>query len=234
MSSVLTHRYIALSLWTNEGYRLMKLVQHLQIGTLNVGTMTGRDLALADSMKTRKVDVLCVQQTRWKGNKAKELGEGVYAPQVGGTGEEKEQFWAALQEKLEKVDESERYIIVGDMNGHVGSGNDAISRIHGGNAYGNRDEDGEKVNDLAFSFDMVTGNTLFRNRNEHLITYKSGDRASQIDFLLYRRGNIREIKNWKVIPGDHVTAQHPLNVIDLIIAVSQKQKRKTTNQRRIK
>ncbi|XP_037787485.1 uncharacterized protein LOC119583044 [Penaeus monodon] len=88
------------------------------------------------------------------------------------------------------------------MNGHVGSGNDAISRIHGGNAYGNGDEDGEKVTDLALSFDMVIGNTLFRKRNEHLITYKSGDRASQIDLILYRRRNIGEIKNCKVIPGD--------------------------------
>ncbi|XP_037789210.1 uncharacterized protein LOC119584589 [Penaeus monodon] len=150
----------------------------------------------------------------------------VYALQAGGTDEAKEQFWAALQEKLEKVDESERCIIGGEMNGHVGSDNDAISRIRGGNAYGNGDEDGEKVIDLALSFDMVIGNTLFRKRNEHLIAYESGDRASQIDFLLYRRRNIRKIKNCKVIPGDHVTEQHRLVVIDLTIAVSQKQKRK--------
>ncbi|XP_037787486.1 uncharacterized protein LOC119583045 [Penaeus monodon] len=129
--------------------------------------MTGRGQVLADSMKTRKVDVLCVQETRWKGNKAKELGEGyklinggangegrngigiilscdmkdlvtevnrksdrimwirlafedfsmnissVYASQAAGIDEEKEQFWAALQEELEKVDESERCIIGG-------------------------------------------------------------------------------------------------------------------------
>ncbi|XP_037777009.1 craniofacial development protein 2-like [Penaeus monodon] len=157
----------------------------------------------------------------------------VYAPQAGGIDEEKEQFWAALQE-LEEVDENERCIFGGDMNGHVGSGNEAISRIHGGNAYGNGDEDGEKVIDLALSFDMVIGNTLFRKRNEHLITYKSGNRASQIDFLLYRRRNIREIKNCKVKPGDHVTEQHRLFIIDLNIDVTQKQKRRTTTQRRIK
>ncbi|XP_037791278.1 uncharacterized protein LOC119586600 [Penaeus monodon] len=103
-----------------------------------------------------------------------------------------------------------------------------------GNAYGNGDEDGEKVIDLALSFDMVIGNTLFRKRNEPLITYKSGDRASQIDFLLYRRRNIREIKKCKVIPGDQVTEQHCMVVINLTIAVSQKQKRKTTIQRKIK
>ncbi|XP_037783689.1 uncharacterized protein LOC119579915 [Penaeus monodon] len=119
------------------------------------------------------------------------------------------------------------------MNGHVHSGNDAISRIHGGNARGNGDEDREKVNGLALFFDIVLRNTLFRKRNEHLITYKSGDKASQIDFLLYRWRKIREIKNCKVIPGDHVTGQYCLVVIDLSIAISQKQKRKTTTRRRI-
>ncbi|XP_037772662.1 uncharacterized protein LOC119568274 [Penaeus monodon] len=128
----------------HERGRPKKLVQPLRIGTLNVGSMTGRGRVLADSMKTRKVDVLCVQETRWKGNKAKELGEGQ------GTDEEKEQSWAALQE-LEKIDKTERCIIGGDMNGHVGSGTDAISRLHG-NAYGNGDEDGEKCGLLVYDF----------------------------------------------------------------------------------
>ena len=50
--------------------------QRLRVGTLNVGTMTGRGRAIADMMKDRKLDVLCIQETRWTGNKAKELGEG--------------------------------------------------------------------------------------------------------------------------------------------------------------
>ena len=34
--------------------------------------MTGRGRELADLMERRKVGVLCVQETRWKGNKARE------------------------------------------------------------------------------------------------------------------------------------------------------------------
>ena len=41
---------------------------------LNVRTMTGRGRELADLMERRKVGVLCMQETRWKGNKARELG----------------------------------------------------------------------------------------------------------------------------------------------------------------
>ena len=38
--------------------------------------MTGRGRAIADLMKERKLHVLCMQETRWTGNKAKELGDG--------------------------------------------------------------------------------------------------------------------------------------------------------------
>ncbi|KAK3573123.1 hypothetical protein QTP86_014136 [Hemibagrus guttatus] len=48
----------------------------LRIGTLNVGTMTGKGRELADMMERRKVDILCVQETRWKGSKARSIGAG--------------------------------------------------------------------------------------------------------------------------------------------------------------
>ena len=48
----------------------------LKVGTLNVGTMTGKSRELANVMERRKVDALCVQQTRWKGEKAQCIGEG--------------------------------------------------------------------------------------------------------------------------------------------------------------
>ena len=48
--------------------RLKKLVR-VRVGTLNEGSMTGRGRELADMMERRKVGVLCVQETRWKGNK---------------------------------------------------------------------------------------------------------------------------------------------------------------------
>ena len=50
--------------------------ERMRVGTLNVGTMTGKGRELVDLMERRKLGVLCVQETRWKGNKARELGEG--------------------------------------------------------------------------------------------------------------------------------------------------------------
>ncbi|MCJ8737661.1 hypothetical protein PDJAM_G00026650 [Pangasius djambal] len=38
--------------------------------------MTGKGKELADMMERRKVDILCVQETRWKGSKARSIGAG--------------------------------------------------------------------------------------------------------------------------------------------------------------
>ena len=48
----------------------------LKVGSLNVGTMTGKSREIVDLMERRNMDVLCVQETRWKGAKARCMGEG--------------------------------------------------------------------------------------------------------------------------------------------------------------
>lgn len=49
----------------------------VRVGTLNIGTMTGKGRELADMMEQRKVGILCVQETKWKGSKARRIG-GVF------------------------------------------------------------------------------------------------------------------------------------------------------------
>ena len=38
--------------------------------------MTGRERELSDMMERRNVDILCLQETKWKGNKARNIGGG--------------------------------------------------------------------------------------------------------------------------------------------------------------
>ena len=46
----------------------------VRLGILNIGTMTGKRRELADLMERRNVDILCLQETKWKGNKARNIG----------------------------------------------------------------------------------------------------------------------------------------------------------------
>ena len=57
----------------NEERKKAKKIK-LKVATLNVGTMTGKGREVADLVERRGVDILCVQETRWKGKKARCIG----------------------------------------------------------------------------------------------------------------------------------------------------------------
>ena len=44
--------------------------------TANIGSMTGKGREIADIMHRRKIVIACVQETKWKGSKAKEIVKG--------------------------------------------------------------------------------------------------------------------------------------------------------------
>ncbi|KAK3551450.1 hypothetical protein QTP70_017425 [Hemibagrus guttatus] len=193
-------------------------------------------------MERRKVDILCVQETRWKGSKAHSIGagfklfyygvdskrngvgvvlkeefvrnvlevkrvsdrvmslkleiEGVmlnvvsgYAPQVGCELEEKERFWSELDEVMESIPTGERVVIGADFNGHVGEGNTGDEEVMGKFGVKERNLEGQMVVDFAKRMDMAVVNTYFQKREEHRVTYKSGDEEEVRD---------REEKWWKL------------------------------------
>ncbi|KAK3518110.1 hypothetical protein QTP70_033330, partial [Hemibagrus guttatus] len=244
----------------------------LRIGTLNVGTMTGKGRELADMMERRKVDILCVQETRWKGSKARSIGagfklfyydvdskrnvvgvvlkeefvrnvlevkrvsdrvmnlklefEGVmlnvvsgYAPQVGCVLEEKERFWSELDEVMESIPTGERVVIGADFNGHVGEGNTGDEEVMGKFGVKERNLEGQMVVDFAKRMDMAVVNTYFQKREEHRVTYKSGCRRTQVDYILCRRGNLKEISDCKVVVGESVARQHRMVVCRMTLMV---------------
>ena len=65
-----------------------------------------------------------------------------------------------------------------------------------------------------------------KKRDSHLITCKSGNAATQIDFILFPRAMHKLGIDVKVIPGKEVALQHQLLVCD--IDVPPKPKRKFT------
>ncbi|KAK3540508.1 hypothetical protein QTP70_032472, partial [Hemibagrus guttatus] len=229
----------------------------------------GRELA--DMMERRKVDILCVQETRWKGSKAHSIGagfklfyygvdskrngvgvvlkeefvrnvlevkrvadrvmslkleiEGVmlnvvsgYASQVGCELEEKERFWSELDEVMESIPTGERVVIGADYNGHVGEGNTGDEEVMGKFGVKGRNLEGQMVVDFAKRMDMAVVNTYFQKREEHRVTYKSGGRRTQVDYILCRRGNLKEIKvetgsgGQVVLPDDWKTTAEVIRV----------------------
>ena len=82
--------------------------------------------------------------------------------------------------------------------------------------------------EYALAFDLLLANTCFKKRDSHLITYKSGNAATQIDFILLPRAMHKLVTDVKVIPGEEVALQHQLLVCDMRLDVPPKPKRKFT------
>ncbi|KAK3561612.1 hypothetical protein QTP86_010688 [Hemibagrus guttatus] len=118
-----------------------------------------------------------------------------YAPQVGCELEEKERFWSELDEVMESIPTGERVVIGADFNGHVGEGNRGDEEVMGKFGVKERNLEGQMVVDFAKRMDMAVVNTYFQKREEHRVTYKSGGRRTQVDYILCRRGNLKEISD---------------------------------------
>ena len=52
-----------------------KLVQEsrIRLATWNIGTLTAQSIELVDTMKRRRFNIACLQETKWKGKKAKDI-----------------------------------------------------------------------------------------------------------------------------------------------------------------
>ena len=68
---------------------------------------------------------------------------------------------------------------------------------------------------MAQQRELVVCNTWYRKK-EHIITYSSGGRSNQIDYILVNKNEIKNLKNCKVIPSSDVIYQH--NLVVLVVA----------------
>ncbi|KAK3510948.1 hypothetical protein QTP70_027815, partial [Hemibagrus guttatus] len=142
-----------------------------------------------------------------------------YAPQVGCELEEKERFWSELDEVMESIPTGERVVIGADFNGHVGEGNTGDEEVMGKFGVKERNLERQMAVDFAKRMDMAVVNTYFQKREGHRVTYKSGGRRTQVDYILCRRGNLKEISDCKVVVGESVARQHRMVVCRMTLMV---------------
>ena len=188
-------------------------------------------------MELRNEDILCLQETKWKGNKARKIGGGcklfyngadgrksgtkivvreelvgsllevkkvsdrlmamklevkgsilnivsAYAPQVGNSMEEKNDYWQDLDGLIESVSKQDRIVLGADLNGHVGEGSIGDEEIMARYRAGTRNEEGRMVMDFAKRIDLEVVNTYFKEKDVHRVTYKSGGKSNQVNCVM--------------------------------------------------
>ena len=135
-----------------------------------------------------------------------------YAPQVGRELNEKEAFWNDLDEMVKSVHKGKRVLIGADLNGHVDEGNRGDEEVMSRHGFKERNLEGQIIVDFAKRMQLTVLNTYFRKKEEQRVTYKSGERCTQVDYVLCRRCNLKEISDCKVVVGESVVKQHRRDV----------------------
>ncbi|KAK3509103.1 hypothetical protein QTP70_020311 [Hemibagrus guttatus] len=121
-----------------------------------------------------------------------------------------------------------------DFNGDVGEGNRGDEEVMGKFGVKERNLEGQMVVDFAKRMDMAVVNTYFQKREEHRVTYKSGGRRTQVDYILCRRGNLKEISDCKVVVGESVARQHRMVVCRMTLMVCKKKRSKIEIEKKTK
>ncbi|MCJ8736305.1 hypothetical protein PDJAM_G00258240 [Pangasius djambal] len=97
-----------------------------------------------------------------------------------------------------------------------------------------RNLEGQMVVDFAKRMDMAVVNTYFQKREEHRVTYKSGGRSTQVDYILCRRSSLKEISDCKVVVGESVARQHRMVVCRMTLMVCKRKRSKIEIEKKTK
>ncbi|KAG5591784.1 hypothetical protein H5410_042298, partial [Solanum commersonii] len=147
-----------------------------------------------------------------------------YAPQVGLDEEAKKVFYEDLDEVVRGIPNTERIVIGGDFNGHIGATSNGFDHVHGGFGFGERNGGGTSLLDFAKAFELVIANSCFSKKENHLVTFRSSVAKTQIDYFLLKKGDRGLCKDCKVIPSENLTTQHKFLVMDLEIRRTRRKK----------
>ena len=58
----------------------------VRLGSLNVGTMSGKGVEVVEMMERSRLEVLCIQETKWKGDRGRAMIGGYKLLHAGGDG----------------------------------------------------------------------------------------------------------------------------------------------------
>ena len=136
-----------------------------------------------------------------------------YCPQAGRSVNEKEEFY----ELMGKVVTSDNMLLVGgDFNGYFGSDMSGFGEVHGGFEIGQINDGGIRLLDWTVGKGLHLMNTCSQKRKSQLVTFRSGETETMIDYILVNNKYRSSVKDVKGIPGEEIVSQHCLLLMDMV------------------
>ena len=74
--------------------------------------------------------------------------------------------------------------------------------------------------------DLAIVNTYFKKKEKHRMTYKSGGKSTQVDYVMCRRRDLKEMCDCKVMVNTCVAKQHRMVICQMALMVKKKKAEK--------
>ena len=101
------------------------------------------------------------------------------------------------------------------VNGHVRKAPAGFNGVHGGRGFGSRNADGKRILDLCEVANLAITNAYFMKPDSHLITYRSGNSCVQVDYILTRCSDLKQVQNVKMIGNEECVTQHEILICQI-------------------
>ena len=133
--------------------------------------------------------------------------------------EEKNDFSQDLDGLIESISKQEIIVLGADLNGHVGKGKIGAEEIIWRYSAGTRNKEESMVVDFAKRMDLAVVNIYFKKKDKHRVTYKSGGKGTQVDYVMCRRRDLKEMCDCKVMVNKCVAKQHHIVICQMVLMV---------------
>ena len=107
-------------------------------------------------------------------------------------------------------------LVSGDFNGHVGSDMGGFGELHGGFGIGQINDGGIRLLDWAVGKGLRLMNTCFQKIKSRLLTFRSGETETIIDYIIVNNNYRSSVKDVTVIPGEEIVIEHCLLLMDVV------------------
>ena len=137
----------------------------------------------------------------------------IYAPDSSYDDESSECFYKLLQDEINKLPRTNKYMIIGDFNAKVGSNTtQQWDCTLGKFGLGQMNDRGCKLLQFCALNDLCITNTLFKHKNIRRVTWISPDQQyrNQIDFILVQNSLKHALKNCRTYNSADIGSDHNL------------------------
>ena len=152
-----------------------------------------------------------------------------YAPTLQAPDEDKDRFYASLQEVIKSKHTDEPLYILGDFNARVGQENHLWPSCLGHHGIGKMNENGQRLLELCSNNGLCISNTYFAQKERQKVTWchPRSKHWHQLDLILTRKKHLNSVKSTRAYHSADCNTDHTLVISKLKVKPKRMQRSKT-------